>query len=232
MPREPADPYLQHARMIGIVIAGAVGLIAAIAVVTLVPRLSQWHALAQMYRATSPPSGTLFHWQSLQMGYATYRSIVTIGVLEEGLYLKLPPWALFHPPLLIPWGHIQLSVDAKAVWRPSLLQIMVSGPRIKAVVGIPAVASINILNSQVGVDCDGKPKHLVSVFQEVTGQLRDAKYAPEETRGSRVGAVINSLLFFGIVGAAVVGVLAALAAALALPAGLIACRLLKAQFCQ
>ena len=70
------------------------------------------------------------------------------------------------------------------------------------------------------------------MFQEVTGQLRDAKYAPEETRGSRVGAVINSLLFFGIVGAAVVGVLAALAAALALPAGLIACRLLKAQFCQ
>jgi len=90
--------------MIGIVIAGAVGLIAAIAVVTLVPRLSQWHALAQMYRATSPPSGTLFHWQSLQMGYATYRSIVTIGVLEEGLYLKLPPWALFHPPLLNSMG--------------------------------------------------------------------------------------------------------------------------------
>ena len=31
MPRDAADPYLQHARMIGIVIAGAAGLIAAIA---------------------------------------------------------------------------------------------------------------------------------------------------------------------------------------------------------
>src|SRR5438552_18297413 len=105
--------------MIGIVIAGAVGLIAAIAVVTLVPHLSQWHALAQMYRATSPPSGTMFHLQSLQMGYATYRSIVTIGVIAEGLYVKLPSWALFHPPLLIPWGPIQLRVEAKGVCRPS-----------------------------------------------------------------------------------------------------------------
>ncbi|TWT80413.1 hypothetical protein CA13_18290 [Planctomycetes bacterium CA13] len=44
------------------------------------------------------------------VGWNSYKGIVTVGVTREGILLKLmPPFSLFHPPILIPYGdsHIE-----------------------------------------------------------------------------------------------------------------------------
>jgi hypothetical protein len=66
-----------------------------------------WWMLAMRFRAEGlPPAGRRWLvWGSL--GVVAYRSCLIVGHSEAGLHLAvLPPFRLFHPPLLIPWAAI------------------------------------------------------------------------------------------------------------------------------
>ncbi|TWT43167.1 hypothetical protein [Botrimarina hoheduenensis] len=76
----------------------------------------RWHRLADVYRApeTLPP-GAQTHWQTVflvggDIGWNSYRGILTVGVTPQGLLLKLMPlFSLLHPPLLIPYADLSLE---------------------------------------------------------------------------------------------------------------------------
>lgn len=72
----------------------------------------RWRYLAKSYAATSP---ALIEKRSLQSvvllglgGYNSLKGIVTIGVHDDGVSLRvLAPFALFHVPLFIPYNDIR-----------------------------------------------------------------------------------------------------------------------------
>lgn len=44
------------------------------------------------------------------IGWNSYKGIATVSVTREGIMLKLmPPFSLFHPPLLIPYGDCHIE---------------------------------------------------------------------------------------------------------------------------
>ncbi|WP_404305640.1 hypothetical protein [Neorhodopirellula lusitana] len=69
----------------------------------------RWTRLAQTYRAVDP--GICIRKRTMQtvilvagdIGWNSYKGIVTVGVTREGILLKVMPlFSIFHPPLLIP----------------------------------------------------------------------------------------------------------------------------------
>lgn len=71
----------------------------------------RWRHLAQFYASTTPDHIEKRHMQSVVLlglgGYNSLKGIVTIGVHETGVSLRvLPPFALFHVPLFIPYSDI------------------------------------------------------------------------------------------------------------------------------
>lgn len=78
----------------------------------------RWGRLARAYRVTGHlPSHAETGMQTIillggDLGWNSYRGITTVGVAPEGLLLKLmPPFSIFHPPLLIPYS--DLSIEPK-----------------------------------------------------------------------------------------------------------------------
>jgi len=68
---------------------------------------SGWMALAKKYRIKHTYSGEKSYLRSGKMGPTYFRSVLTIGVLPEGLYLAIiPPFNIGSPPLLIPWSKL------------------------------------------------------------------------------------------------------------------------------
>jgi hypothetical protein len=67
-----------------------------------------WRALAEVYPARSPFTGTRFRLRSARLGgHVNYNSCLTLGAGPAGLYLAvLPMFLVAHPPLLIPWSDI------------------------------------------------------------------------------------------------------------------------------
>jgi hypothetical protein len=73
--------------------------------------LGGWARLAGYYAALSPFSGQKRTMQSGYLNWARYRGVLTLGANESGLYLAV--MVLFrvgHPPLLIPWHDITVTV--------------------------------------------------------------------------------------------------------------------------
>jgi hypothetical protein len=77
---------------------------------------SLWALLARAYRADDGLSCD--HQRTMQtvilvggkVGWNSYNGIVTVGVTREGISLRLlPPFSLFHSPLLIPYREIQIE---------------------------------------------------------------------------------------------------------------------------
>lgn len=76
----------------------------------------RWTRLAAAYRA--PDGITCAAERSMQtvilvggqVGWNSYKGIVTVGVTEEGILLRvMRPFSAFHPPLLIPYGAMQIK---------------------------------------------------------------------------------------------------------------------------
>ncbi len=99
-------------------------------------RFGGWMRLAERYRATRPPIGKKFSWQSLRLNSVSYNNCLTIYVSAEGLYLRAS-WLLRsgHPDLLIPWPEIHDPKVQRILWtdfvhlqigRPSIARLRVS----------------------------------------------------------------------------------------------------------
>ena len=67
-----------------------------------------WASLSKRFRFHGQFSGSRWRGQSGQMRWiAGYRSYLTVGANEDGLYLAtFPFFPLGHPPLLIPWNEV------------------------------------------------------------------------------------------------------------------------------
>lgn len=67
-----------------------------------------WRKLALRFPAQTPPTGTTFTWQSLQIKPCTnYSGSINVTLSPGGIYLV--PVALFqfgHSPMLIPWDRV------------------------------------------------------------------------------------------------------------------------------
>ena len=76
-----------------------------------------WRSLAQEYPASSPFRGRRFHFCSAQFaGWVGYNGSFTPGADRTGLFIAVwPVFRLFHPPMLVPWSEIQVSVE-KGRW--------------------------------------------------------------------------------------------------------------------
>jgi hypothetical protein len=76
----------------------------------------RWNRLAAAYRA---PAGIKCAAECTMqtvilvgghVGWNSYKGIVSVGVTEEGILLRLMlPFSFFHPPLLLPYGDNQIE---------------------------------------------------------------------------------------------------------------------------
>lgn len=80
-----------------------------------VSRFSGWSELAERYRAQAPFEGEVWRFQSAQMRYMmNYNNCLTFGASSEGLYLAtLFLFRLGHPPLLVPWGELEIQQEKR-----------------------------------------------------------------------------------------------------------------------
>jgi hypothetical protein len=76
-----------------------------------------WRALAREYPASSPFRGRRFHFCSAQFAaWVGYNGSFTPGADRTGLFVAVwPIFRICHPPLLVPWSEIQVSVE-KSRW--------------------------------------------------------------------------------------------------------------------
>ena len=75
----------------------------------------RWNQLAEEYSVEGPTENlSQRRMQNLILfggviGYNSYIGISTVGITSEGLSLSLlPPWSIYHPPLLIPFEDLSL----------------------------------------------------------------------------------------------------------------------------
>ncbi|MFP2902828.1 hypothetical protein [Corallococcus sp. 4LFB] len=73
----------------------------------LLSRMGGWSRLARDYRLDRGGGFPCRRWVSGHMGWVEYRSCLTVGGDERGLYLAvLFPFRMGHPPLCIPWADV------------------------------------------------------------------------------------------------------------------------------
>jgi hypothetical protein len=87
------------------------------AVSIIVSNIGGWRDLAVEYRASHEFLDNRFSWRSAGMrGRVWYRSCLTMGSSQEGLYVATSPlFRVGHPPLFIPWSDISASPQ-KVLW--------------------------------------------------------------------------------------------------------------------
>jgi hypothetical protein len=77
-------------------------------VIYIFSRMSGWSNLAKQFRLRKGFVGKRRHFQSGMIGLVNYRSCLTLGANQEGIYFSmLPIFAIGCPPLLIPWHEIK-----------------------------------------------------------------------------------------------------------------------------
>jgi len=92
---------------------------------------SGWNELAQYYRYQDQPILKKKHFQWLSMRGVNYKTCMTIGGNEQGLYLSvLFLFSLGSPKLFIPWQDISI-LKKKYWWMPVLELSIVKTPSIK-----------------------------------------------------------------------------------------------------
>lgn len=76
----------------------------------------RWNRLARAYQTLNETVGIAerksqtVHLVGGDIGWNSYKGIVTIGVTRDGILLKLmKPLSIFHPPLLIPYGECHIE---------------------------------------------------------------------------------------------------------------------------
>ena len=74
-----------------------------------------WRSLAPQYRAATPFRGRRFHFSSAQFGgWVGYNGSFTPGADHNGLFVAVwPIFRICHPPLLVPWSEIQVSLEKR-----------------------------------------------------------------------------------------------------------------------
>ena len=81
----------------------------------LLAEIGGWRTLASRFRCTDQWRGSLWRFQSAEMGFSglvRYSGCLNFGVCADGLYIA--PIILFrtgHSPLLIPWNEITVHRD-------------------------------------------------------------------------------------------------------------------------
>jgi hypothetical protein len=81
-----------------------------LSVCALLSWISGWHSLGQEYRCHVTFAGPLWSWQTGHMRGVGFRNCLTVGADRGGLYLaNALPFRFRHPPLYIPWSHIQVT---------------------------------------------------------------------------------------------------------------------------
>jgi hypothetical protein len=83
-----------------------------------------WSELAQYYRCRGKFVGQRKRFQNLFVDSARYGRVAVVGVGKDGLYLAtMPPFQLFHPPLLIPWNDATMEWKETRFFRSRYLEI-------------------------------------------------------------------------------------------------------------
>lgn len=95
-----------HPELIGI-LAGAAG----IASLFLVPRMTGWSILAEVYPASGSCTGSKWRFQSAAMRWGThYGNALTIGADQQYLWISVFfPIRFGHPALMIPWSEVSAA---------------------------------------------------------------------------------------------------------------------------
>jgi hypothetical protein len=97
---------------------------------------SGYARLAALYPAVSRPEGRVLRGQTVQFGAVRYTRCVTVGLDDEGLYLKVVSRSLGrHRPLLVPWQEVRATY-------PSHLRLR---DAVELIVGAPQIASLRVL---------------------------------------------------------------------------------------
>ncbi len=122
-PPPPLDP----AYVLGIVVGFLIFFPALwIGINGLLSRLSGWHRLAARYASASRPvTGTRRGGVSGQVGFVSYRGVLTLHADVDGFFLEV--MALFrfgHPRLFIPWSEISANAPRNLlIWKAQCLSI-------------------------------------------------------------------------------------------------------------
>lgn len=84
--------------------------------------LRGWRGYAARYRGPGEPPAAMqtFTGQSMMIGGnlapANYRNVITAGLGDEGIYLRMASFfRAFHPPLLVPWDAVENVSRDKAI---------------------------------------------------------------------------------------------------------------------
>ncbi len=76
----------------------------------LLSTIGGWSRLAEHYRSPTDFTGNKWQFQSGRLGVVNYKSCLTLGTNDAGLYLAVFPFfRMGHPPLLIPWPDIRAT---------------------------------------------------------------------------------------------------------------------------
>lgn len=79
-----------------------------------------WSTLACAYATSDEPEGEVLSRQSLVAGAVLYRYIVTVGIGEPGLWLKVGG-PLPRDPILIPWSDFKDVTPVRLFWQKAAL---------------------------------------------------------------------------------------------------------------
>jgi hypothetical protein len=99
-------------------------------------KVGGWNELSRKYRCNGSFKGNWKGWQSGRFGVVDYCNCLWLGIVPEGLHLKMGPlffFRLFHPPLFIPWVAIESVEEHKYWWtwtRVLVIKLVDSGAKI------------------------------------------------------------------------------------------------------
>lgn len=92
----------------------AIGITLWCAMLTVLSYLSGWRKLAAGYTHREPFPGETWRFQSGELRWLGIKNCLIIGADPRGLYLSMMLlFRFWHPPLLIPWGSIQVQNKKK-----------------------------------------------------------------------------------------------------------------------
>jgi hypothetical protein len=89
---------------------------------------SGWGTLSRAYATSAQPDGEVLTRQSLVAGSVVYRYLVTAGIEDAGLYLKIGG-PLPRDPILIPWSDFKDVSSARLFWQKAAL-VSIGDPRV------------------------------------------------------------------------------------------------------
>ena len=145
-------PPAEHNKIVDTVIpvgVAALALVAALVPIRLIRR--NWRKLAVPFGTSETPKGRVLRWQSMTMGSVFYRSVVTVGMAAEGLYLGVPFFSLGQPNVLVPWDSISAETEPKGFSRPARFQLWYSSvPRTKLEIVTPVRATLYLSQDLLG----------------------------------------------------------------------------------